>query len=402
MKYLRITGLVGALAATAAIAPAASAAPVVTEATGADAASIQAAVDEYRNALGTNNAAGPPAPSGRRQIAWDGVPDDRSSPSFMPENQFRNVGALFSTPGLGFQVSGDDDADGIPPAPDADPDQVEFTNLNANYATAFAPFSPERLFAPIGSNVTETRFVVPATNTPADTNGFGAVFTDVDAAGQTTVELLAADGGSLGTYDVPATAGDASLSFLGVRYDAGERIAVARITTGAAPLVAPASGEDVTQGGPADIVAMDDFIYGEPLAIVAEQPDPEPPLPPDVEDPQPDTKAPQVQVEGAKRKIELRKLLRGLELTLTPDEAAAYEVTLVGSARSVELASKRGDVILAEKTLARAEGERELILKPKRKLLRETPNRFKVELRVEATDGAGNSDTVRKTIKVTS
>ena len=389
MKYLRITGLVGALAATAAIAPAANAAPVVTEATGADAASIQAAVDDYRNALGTNNAANPPAPSGRRQIAWDGVPDDRSAPSFMPENQFRNVGALFSTPGLGFQVSGDDDADGVPPAPDADPDQVEFTNLNANYATAFAPFSPERLFAPIGSTVTETRFVVPGTDTPADTNGFGAVFTDVDAAGQTTIELLDAEGESLGTYDVPATAGDASLSFLGVRYDAGERIAVARITTGAAPLVAPASGEDVTQGGPADIVAMDDFIYGEPQ-----------PQQPRVQDP-PDTKAPRVQVD-AKRKIELRKLRRGLELTLTPDEAASYEVSLVGRARSIEIARKRGDVILAEKALARADGERELTLKPKRKLLRETPNRFKVELRVEATDGAGNSDTVRKTIKVTS
>ena len=103
-----------------------------------------------------------------------------------------------------------------------------------------------------------------------------------------------------------------------------------------------------------------------------------------------------------KRKIELRKLRRGLELTLTPDEAASYEVSLVGSARSVEIARKRGDVILAEKALARADGERKLTLKPKRKLLRETPNRFKVELRVEATDGAGNSDTVRKTIKVTS
>lgn len=401
MKYLRITGLVGALAATAAIAPAASAAPVVTEATGADAASIQAAVDEYRNALGTNNAGGPPAQSGRRQIAWDGVPDDRSAPSFMPEGQFRNVGALFSTPGVGFQVSGDDDADGTPPAPDADPDQVEFTNLNATYSTAFAPFSPERLFAPIGSNVTETRFVVPGTNTPADTNGFGAVFTDVDAAGQTTIELQARDGQSLGTYEVPATAGDASLSFLGVRFDAGERAAVARITTGAGALVAPASGDDVTQGGTADIVAMDDFIYGEPLALAAEQP--EEPQQPDVQDPQqPDTQGPRVEVKGARKKIELSKLLRGLELTLTPDEAASYEVTLLGSARSVEIARKRNDVILAEKTLARADGERKLKLKPKRKLLKETPNRFKLELQVEATDGAGNSDTVRKTIKVTS
>jgi hypothetical protein len=399
MKYLRITGLVGALAVTAAVAPAASAAPVVTQATGADAASIQAAVDQYREALGDNNAGGPPADSGRRQIAWDGVPDDRSAPSFMPEGQFRNVGALFSTPGVGFQVSGDDDADGTPPAPDADPDQVEFTNLNATYETAFAPFSPERLFAPIGSNVTDTRFVVPGTDTPADTNGFGAVFTDVDVAGQTTIELLAADGSSLGSHNVPATAGNASLSFLGVRYDAGERIAVARITTGAAALVAPDSAPDVTQGGPADIVAMDDFIYGEPRELVAEAPE-EPEQPP-VQDPQPDIQGPQVKVEGARKKIELRKLLRGLELTLTPDEAASYEVSLVGKARSVEIARKRGDVILAEKKLARAGGERKLELKPKRKLLAETPNRFKVQLLVEATDGAGNSDTVRKAIKVT-
>jgi hypothetical protein len=390
MKYLRITGIVGALAATAAIAPAASAAPIVTEATGPDAASIQGAVDAYRNALGTNNLAGPPAQSGRRQIAWDGVPDDRSAPSFMPEGQFRNVGALFSTPGVGFQVSGDDDADGTPPAPDADPDQVEFTNLNATYETAFAPFSPERLFAPIGSNVTDTRFVVPGTNTPADTNGFGAVFTDVDAAGQTTLELLAADGSSLSTHNVPATPGDGSLSFVGVRYDAGERAAVARITTGGAAIVAPASGNDVTQGGPADIVAMDDFIYGEPQPLAAGQPQ------------QPDTRAPRVAVEGAKRKVALRALLRGLKLTLSADEAASYDVTLAAKARSVEIARKRGDVILAEKSLARTDGERKLKLKPKRKLLKETPNRFKVELRVEATDAAGNSDTVRRSIKVRS
>ena len=55
---------------------------------------------------------------------------------------------------------------------------------------------------------------------------------------------------------------------------------------------------------------MDDFIYGEPQ-----------PQQPRVQDP-PDTKAPRVQVD-AKRKIELRKLRRGLELTLTPDEAAS-------------------------------------------------------------------------------
>ncbi len=377
MKFRRISGLVGALAATAAFAPAADAAPVVTQATGPNTASIQAAVDQFRNDLGTNNAGGPPAQSGRRQIAWDGVPDGRAAPSFMPEGQFRNLGALFSTPGVGFEVSGDDDSDNG--SPDADPDLVEFTDLNPGYDDAFAPFSPERLFAPIGSNVTDTTFVVPNTNTAAETSGFGVVLSDVDQAGPTKLELLAADGESLGIWEAPATAGSETFSFLGVRFDAGERAALARITTGAAPLGNP----DVTQGGAADIVVMDDFIYGEPQTIQPEQPD---------------TKGPQVDVEGAKKKLELAKLLRGLRLTLTPDEAASYEVSLLGSARSVEI--KKNEVVLAEKSLALAAGERKLKLKPARKLLKETPDRFKVQLLVEATDGAGNSKTVRKSIKV--
>jgi hypothetical protein len=381
MKYARITGLIGALAATAVFVPAASAAPVVTQATGPDAAAIQGAVDQFRNDLGNNNAAGPPAASGRRQINWDGVPDARSAPSFMPENQFRNLGALFSTPGLGFEVSGDDDNDGG--NPDADPDLVNFSDLNATYTAAFAPFSPERLFAPIGSNVTNTTFVVPNTNTAADTNGFGAVFSDVDEAGPTKLELLAADGHSLGTWTVPATAGSGTFSFLGVRLDAGERAALARITTGAAPLGNP----DVTQSGPADVAVMDDFIYGEPKAIPPAQP------------PVVDTEAPQVKVQGAKRRIELGRLLRGLELTLIPNEAASYEVTLTGSARSVELS--KSNVVLAERTLGLAAGERELRLRPARKLLRQAPSRFGVQLVVEATDRAGNSATVSKSIKVT-
>jgi hypothetical protein len=385
MKYTRIAGIAGALAASLGLASVASAAPVVTQATGPNAASIQAAVDEFRNQLGNDNAGNPPAQNGRRQINWDGVPDQRSAPSFMPENNFRNRGALFETPGTGFEVSGDDDNDGG--APDADPDLVEFTDLNATYSTAFAPFSAERLFAPIGSNVTETRFVVPNTDTDADTNGFGVVFTDVDAAG-TSIELLAADGESLGTYPVPATVGDASMSFLGVRYDAGERIATALITTGAAALGA----NDVTQGGTADIVAMDDFIYGEPLETEAAPAPQEPPA---------DARAPQVKVEGASKRIELGELRRGLELRLTPDEAASYEVTLLGSARSVQLARK-GEVILASKATGLSADERELRLKPKRKLLRDVPEKFKLELRVEATDGVGNESTVRRSIKVRS
>jgi hypothetical protein len=390
MKHTRIAAVTAALAASAALASEAGAEPVVTQATGANAAAIQAAVDSFRDQLGADNGGNPPAETGRRQINWDGVPDQRSAPSFMPENNFRNRGALFATPGTGFEVSGDDDDDaGVA---DADPDLVEFTDLNPTYSTAFAPFSPERLFAPIGSNVTETRFVVPNTDTAADSSGFGVVFSDVDRAAKTKIELETPDGQSLGSYDVPASAGDGRLSFLGVSYDSGERIAVARITTGEAALGA----DDVTQGGTADVVAMDDIIYGEPQATPPAEPEPVEPPPP-VEPP--DTMGPQVQVDGAKGKVSLQQLKRGLELTLTPDEAASYEVSLLASAKSVQIARK-SEVVLASKEIDRSSGQTELTLKPKRKLLKQAPARFKVELRVEATDAAGNTATVRKSIKV--
>jgi hypothetical protein len=387
MKYTGIAAGAAALAASAVLASSASAAPVVTQATGPNAASIQAAVDQFRDALGADNGSNPPAANGRRQINWDGVPDQRSAPSFMPENNFRNRGALFETPGTGFEVSGDDDDDaGVS---DADPDQVEFTDLNATYATAFAPFSPERLFAPIGSNVTKTRFVVPNTDTAADTNGIGVVFSDVDRAAKTTIELLAPDGQSLGTYNVPATGGNESLSFLGVRYDAGERIAVARISTGEAALGA----DDVTQGGPADVVAMDDIIYGEPQAT----PPPAPEQPAPVEPP--DTKAPHVDVDGAKGKVKLRQLRSGLDLTLSADEPASYEVRLLASAKSVQIARKN-EVILAAKSINRTADPAAVTLKPKRKLLKQAPHRFKVQLQVVATDAAANTATVSRSIKV--
>src|SRR6476660_1278940 len=76
------------------------AAPVVRQATGANAAAIQAAVDQFRADLGTLNPNnGQSFASGRREINWDGVPDNLSAPHFMP-NDFFNVnsprGVVFS------------------------------------------------------------------------------------------------------------------------------------------------------------------------------------------------------------------------------------------------------------------------------------------------------------------
>ena len=373
----RFTAVAAALAAAGIAAPAAaSAAPTVTEASGPNAAAIQAAVDSFRNQLGTANGTNPPTTGGRRQIVWDGVPDGRAAPSFMPENNFRNVGALFSTPGVGFEVSGDDNNDNG--NPDTDPDQVEFTDINPTYDDAFAPFSPERLFAPIGSNVTETEFVVPNSNTPAQTNGFGVVFSDVDQAGPTKIELLDSTGSSLGVWPVPATAGNESFSFLGVVLDPGVTAARAVITTGNAPLGDPDGG----QGGTADIVAMDDFIYGEPQAI--------PPV-------GPDTAKPKVTLKGVKKQIEISDLLKGIKAKVSTDEPATLDASLTANARSVEFKTK---VLLAEKSAALGSGERQLKLKPKRSVLRGV-DRLKAEVRIVATDEAGNRTVVKKKITAT-
>ena len=237
-------------------APLAAAVPV--SATGANAAAIQATVDAYRATLGTLN---PPQAgsfgSGRREINWDGVPDAASAPNNLPL-QFFNInsprGVVYSTPGTGFQVS----ANAVNPTNTP----VEFGNINATYPTIFQTFSAQKLFTPIGSNVTDVTFFVPGSNTPATVSGFGAVFTDVDTPNVTSIQYFDFNGTSLGTFFVPATAGSETLSFLGVTFNAGERVGRVRITTGNAAL-------GPNDGPPAiDVVAMDDFIYGEPVACI--------------------------------------------------------------------------------------------------------------------------------------
>lgn len=67
----------------------AHAVPVVTSASGSEAASIQSAVDAFRTSLGTlnPNVADTFVNGGRREINWDGVPDSFSSPNpFRPRS----------------------------------------------------------------------------------------------------------------------------------------------------------------------------------------------------------------------------------------------------------------------------------------------------------------------------
>jgi len=217
-------------------------------------------VDQFRADLGgANNGVGGTFSSGRREINWDGVPDSFSSPSILPANFFNansHRGVLFSTASGVFQVSAKTGNPTLTP--------VRFGNFNPSYPNEFQTFSPERLFSAIGSTVTDVVFFLPGTTTPAFVSGFGSVFTDVDSATSTTIQYFDQSGVSLGTFAVPASLpGSQNLSFLGVSFNAGERVSRVRITSGNAAL-GPDDSPPVT-----DVVVMDDFVYGEPHALLS-------------------------------------------------------------------------------------------------------------------------------------
>jgi hypothetical protein len=227
------------------------AASVQFSASGADPVAIQSTVDAYRAALGDpNNMNNPgPLPDGRREINWDGG-GLAVTQSGTPFNGFLNTrGAQFTTPGTGFVQ-----------APETGPLGGLDTVFNPTYATIFQPFSQERLFSPIGSNITDVLFFIPGTNggVPATVDGFGAVFTDVDLANVTSIQYFDEHGASLGSFSVPTA--DTGLSFLGVVFNAGERVARVRIVTGN---TAPGPND----GGSVDVAVMDDFLYAEPQAV---------------------------------------------------------------------------------------------------------------------------------------
>src|SRR5262245_15912925 len=221
---------------------------VVREASGPTTASIQAAVDQFRADLGANNGVTAGSqPGGRREINWDGggagaAPTIDGSPLL----RFAARGATFLTSGTGFETSG-------APSP-------EFGDLNPSYSALFTTFSSPRLFTALNSNEMDVVFNVPGnTAVPAGVTGFGAVFTDVDSATSTRLQFFAPDGALLFERAVPAATGNETLSFLGVSFNRGEIVGRVRIVSGNGAL-----GPNET--GALDLVAMDDFIYGEPVS----------------------------------------------------------------------------------------------------------------------------------------
>jgi hypothetical protein len=237
------------------LAGAAQAAPLIFSDSGADASGIVNTVDAFRAAIGGVNNGNTPGvqPGGRREINWDGG-GAGAPPTFAatPMTNFAFRGNVNTTPGTGFEISGE-------PLP-------RFGDINPGYSSIFQTFSTPRLFTPLGSNVLDVLFTVPGTtNVFTTTQAFGAVFVDVDLDDTTKMEFFDANGNLL--EDAFVTEFNEGLSFLGAIFAPGESIARVRITLGNRA-IGPNDGDLI------DVVVLDDFIYAEPNATTVAVPEP--------------------------------------------------------------------------------------------------------------------------------
>lgn len=211
--------------------------------------SVPSRVAEFRSLLGgpLNAALTGQHPSGRREINWDGVAAGVTNTDTFPGGFFNSTstrGLLMASAGTGLRVSDNN-----------------FADVNSTYALQFATFSPAKSLAVIGNNTLDVTFQVAGSTTPAAVQGFGVVFSDVDLEGSASLEFFSGDD-SFGRYNAPARCDATGLSFIGVVFNENERITRVRITSGTGAIGTAVS--DVSTGGTADLVVMDDFIYSEP------------------------------------------------------------------------------------------------------------------------------------------
>ncbi len=111
-----------------------------------------------------------------------------------------------------------------------------------------------------------------------------------------------------------------------------------------------------------------------------------------------DRTPPSVTLAGLPSRLSRRAFLRGLRVTVKPSESAALGLDLRATARAAHLA--RYELSLATASLAPAAGARTVLLHPSRRLIGPA-RRFVVELRITATDAAGNRSATTRTIRVT-
>lgn len=222
---------------------------VVMTATG----DINPRLTEFRQLLGDRLNTTPGVVGGRREINWDGVPDELLNQSlpvdfFNPTHAQASVsnqrGLVYSTAG-NFQVS-----------------KTNFLDVNPNASSQFSNFSGSKSFANISSSLWDVEFRVAGKSIPAGVKGFGIVFSDVDLANSTALEFFNKEK-SLGKFFVPAKAGS-NFSFLGV-YFKNEPVTRVRVSHDGH---LDSQQKDISDNGPSDLVTMDNFLYTEPVKTI--------------------------------------------------------------------------------------------------------------------------------------
>jgi hypothetical protein len=139
------------------------------------------------------------------------------------------------------------------------------TSTLFGFPNDFQTFSAQRLFTAVNSNTTDVSFFVPGTSTAATISAFGVVFVDVEVAGLTKIEFFDQNNSLIYTRDA-LVGGSQGLSFVGAVADAGERVSRVQLTSGLNTIVSNGVLGNTTD----DVVVMDDFVYAEPAAAVAE------------------------------------------------------------------------------------------------------------------------------------
>ena len=212
---------------------------------------ITAKVADFRTLLGdpSNGGTAGEQTAGRREVNWDGAAarpfNNRND---FPRDFFNNtVKAGLVYDGAAFRN-----------------DSLLFAEINPTYANQFKAFSPKVMFSAIGTNVIDARFQVAGSGTSALVTGFGVVFSDVDVDNTSSLELFDKNDRSLGRFFAPSRNDANGFSFVGVKFDT-PIVARVVITCGNGQLGVGVN--DITDGGPADLVVVDNVIYGEPHAF---------------------------------------------------------------------------------------------------------------------------------------
>jgi hypothetical protein len=216
---------------------------------------IDAEVRKFRELVGPLSL-NPSQPDGRREVNWDdvvlfltnnnGFPGDYFNRTDVGAPYNRMRGIVLTTPGTGFRVSNN-----------------QFGDIDSLYRDEFIPYSSLKNITSLGSNIIDIDFKSPGSEKQGYVHGFGAVFSDVNIAGSTSVSLYSGKF-FLGSFPVKI-ADTGEFSFLGI-YLPHVKITRVRIKLGEAPL---GNGVQDVCDSPTgrDLVVMDDLIFSNPRKL---------------------------------------------------------------------------------------------------------------------------------------